>query len=73
MNKIITCNIGPYPKDMFDMNMPKVTVTFEDGSKKELFWFYPDELRFSEHEFVGKTEAEALALRTKKDIAYLRS
>mgnify|MGYP007062853233 CR=1 FL=1 len=72
MLKIITCTVGPYPKDFLDP-MPKVTVTFEDGSKKELFTFYPDELSFSEAEFVGLTETEAYALRHRKDVAYLRA
>lgn len=58
---------------MFDLSMPKVTVTFEDGSVKDLFQFYPDEIHFSESEFVGRTEAEAFAIRTKKDVDYLRS
>ena len=72
--KIVACSIiSPGPRDMFDLNMPKVTVTFEDGSKKELFTFYPDELSFSEAEFVGLTETEAYALRHRKDVAYLRA
>lgn len=71
--KIVKCQIGPYPKDRFDLNMPKVRVEFEDGSQKELFHFYPDELSFSEGEFVGLTELEAHALHHRKDVAYLRS
>jgi hypothetical protein len=50
-----------------------VTATFEDGTTKELFRFYPDEIQFSENELVGLTEKEAKELRTKKDIAYLQS
>jgi hypothetical protein len=53
--------------------MPTITVTFEDGKVKELFSFYPDEIYFSESEFIGLTEEEARALRHEKDIAYLRS
>ena len=70
--KITACTIGPYPKELFDP-MPKVTVTFADGSKKELFSFYPDELHFAESEFIGLTVTEAYALRQRKDVAYLRS
>lgn len=74
--KIVECKIGPYPKPMpegmFDP-MPEVKVVFEDGTQKTLFSFYPDELSFSESEFVGLTEKEALALRHRKDVAYLKS
>ena len=52
--------------------MPKVTVTFADGEVKELFSFYPDEISFTESEFIGLTEAEAHELRHRKDVAYLR-
>lgn len=50
-----------------------VTVEFEDGTKKELFRFYPDEISFSPSEFIGLTEEQARKLRFDKDIAYLRS
>lgn len=53
--------------------MPRVLATFDDGARKELFDFYPDEITFDEGELVGLTEAEARALRRGKDIAYLRS
>lgn len=45
---------------------------FEDGSEKELFRYYPDELSFRESELVGLTEEQAKELYHKKDIAYLR-
>jgi hypothetical protein len=48
----------PKPVGLFDP-MPDVTATFDDGTRKKLFSFYPDELRFDECEFIGKTEAEA--------------
>ena len=70
--KIVAATIGPMPFGILDP-MPTVTVTFEDGQVKELFWFYPDELSFTESEFIGLTEEEAKALRFQKDIAYLRS
>lgn len=70
--KIKSVKIGPYPKSMFDP-MPKVVATFEDGSVKELFTFYPDELSFCESEFIGLTEEEAHALFHKKDVEYLRA
>lgn len=77
--KIIAARIGPMPRPMsaglagaFDP-MPDVTVTLEDGEVKRLFEFYPDELSFTESEFIGLTECEAHALRRQKDIDYLRS
>ena len=53
--KIVACIIGPYPKSLFD-EMPKVKATFDNGETKELFSFYPDELSFSESEFIGLAE-----------------
>jgi len=64
--KITACKIGSYPR-------AKVVVTFDDGSTKELFTFYSDELSFSEQEFVGLTEKQAHALHYQRDVAYLRA
>jgi hypothetical protein len=69
---IIDCKIGPYPKSFADP-MPVVNVTFDNHTTKDLFSFYPDELRFDEKEFIGLTEMEARKLRTDRDIAYLQS
>ncbi|MDA8646798.1 hypothetical protein N9L54_05150 [Porticoccaceae bacterium] len=60
------------PKGFLD-DMPKVTVIFEDGSSKELFKFYPDEISFRPSEFVGLTEEDARRLRQAKDVAYLKA
>jgi hypothetical protein len=60
------------PEGMFD-KMPDVATTFEDGTTKVLFSFYPDEVMFTESEFVGLTEEEAHLLFHKKDVQYLRS
>jgi hypothetical protein len=57
---------------MFDA-MPEVIATFEDGSRKSLFSFYPDEVSFRASEFVGLTEEEAHSLHQQRDTAYLRS
>lgn len=74
--KIVKAKIGPYPRPMpegmFDP-MPKVTATFDNGEEKDLFTFYPDELSFTEGEFVGLTESEAKARKQKKDANFLRS
>lgn len=53
--------------------MPVVRATFDDRTHKDLFSFYPDEIRFDEGELVGLTEAEAHALYREKDVAYLRA
>lgn len=70
--KITKCEITAYPKSFFDP-MPQVIVTFEDGTKKNLFEFYPNEISFSPNEFIGLTEKEAYTLRFNKDKAYLQS
>lgn len=69
--KIVKVEIGPYPKDFFDMVKPKVKAWFDDGSEKDLFEFYPDELNFTESEFIGLTETQANQLHFKKDQQYL--
>jgi hypothetical protein len=68
----ITAMPRPMPLGMFDP-MPEVIATFEDGSTKTLFSFYPNEVSFLEREFIGLTEEEAHSLFQQKDTAYLRS
>ena len=70
-SRIASVVIGPTPVRITD-SMPEVTATFEDGTVKALFAFFPDELSFREDEFVGLTEAEALCLKSDKDLSYLR-
>jgi hypothetical protein len=74
--KIKSVNITPMPRPMpegmFDP-MPEVIATFEDGSTKNLFSFYPDEVSFTPSDFIGLTEEEAHTLFQRKDTAYLRS
>ncbi len=71
---IVGCNIGPYLRSFADIfNMPKVAVTYNDGTEETLFSFYPDELSFSEREFIGLTRDQAFSLRHRKDVSYLRS
>ena len=62
----------PMPHGMFDP-MPEVVATFEDGSTKSLFSFYPDEISFRASEFIGLTEAEARSLLHRKDVSFLKS
>ena len=70
--KIIKCKITEQPKSFFDP-MPKVIATFEDGTTKELFEYYPDEISFTENGFIGLTEDEARHLKFIKDKNYLQS
>ena len=62
----------PKPLGLFD-KMPVVSAEFSDGTRKELFNFYPDEISFRNEgaELIGLTEAEARTLRHRKDVAYL--
>jgi hypothetical protein len=70
--KIAKADCGIIPKSLFD-NMPVVTVTYEDKTTEELFMYYPDEINFRASEFIGLTRTESMELRSRKDIAYLRS
>jgi hypothetical protein len=66
-------NNMPRPKPAgFSDRMPTVTATFDDGSREDLFSFYPDEIMFGEGELIGLTEQEAHDLRQRKDAAFLR-
>ena len=70
------CNIGPYPRPMPEGmidELPKVKVQFDNGEEKTLFEFYPDEISFSEQEFIGLTENEALRLIFEKDRKYIQT
>jgi len=46
MKKIVSCTISAQPTKLFDP-MPKVTVTYDDGSTEELFEYFPDEISFT--------------------------
>lgn len=70
--QITAAHITAMPQSIFDA-MPEVIVTLEDGSTRTLFSYYPDEIGFTEGEFVGLTVPQAHALRHRKDVAYLQS
>ena len=73
VEKIVkSVSISKQPENICDP-MPEVTVTFDDGSTEMIFWYYPDELSFSENEFIGLTRKEAIELKFIKDKAYLQS
>lgn len=68
-NKIVKCEI----KKGRLWEEDTVHATFEDGTTKKLFGYFSDELSFSESEFIGLTERQALDLRHKRDVAYLQN
>ena len=70
--KIVSASISAMPKSFCDP-MPKVTATFEDGTEKDLFSFYPDEISFTANEVIGLTEQEAYDLRHKRDVFFLQN
>ena len=67
MKKIVLCEIT----EIGFKN--EVDVMFDDGSVEILFMYYPDELTFHEHDFIGLTKDEAMMLFHQKDISYLKS
>lgn len=68
---ITKARITEQPKSLFDP-MPQVWVTYEDGEEEMLFDYYPDEISFTPGEFVGLTRDQAISLRHRKDVEYLR-
>ena len=66
MNRIAQVNIS----DRWGMRLVSVVI---DGTTKDLFTYYPDELSFTSRELIGLTEQEARALRHAKDVEYLQS
>lgn len=69
---ITKARITEQPKSLFDA-MPQVWVTYENEEEEEmLFDYYPDEISFTPGEFVGLTRDQALRLRHRKDVEYLR-
>lgn len=68
---IVSCEISPLPVGLGDP-LPRVSVTFNDGSNAVLFEYFPDEVSFATEEFIGLTEIEARQLFGRKDRAYLK-
>lgn len=50
----------------------EVVVTYDDDSVEVIFSYYPDEVSFDRHEFLGLTQDEAFELFEHKDLVYLR-
>ena len=71
MPRIIAARITEMPISICDP-MPQVIATFDDGTEKKLFEYYPDEISFVAGEFIGLTEGEARDLKCRKDKQYLQ-
>jgi hypothetical protein len=71
MTTITEARITPLPSSIFQP-MPIVYATIE-GKEQRLFEYYPDEISFTEAEFIGLTLHEAHQLFFNKDKAYLQS
>ena len=74
--KIVSASISAMPRPMpegIGDAMPLVTVKLDNEEVVDLFRYYPDEVNFTEAEFVGLTVAEARDLHRKKDVAFLKS
>ena len=50
-----------------------VVATLSDGNTVTLFRYFPDELRFTPSDFVGRSVEEARALRHRRDVDWLQS
>lgn len=72
VNKIVKARITELPKRIGD-SLPEVWISLSDGTEKMLFTYYPDEISFSDSDFVGLTEDEARLLKFGRDRAYLQS
>jgi hypothetical protein len=71
-NQIVSAHITDLPKKIGDP-LPEVWATFEDGTDKMLFKYYPDEISFEAQDFIGLTEEEATLFKFGRDRAYLRA
>ena len=71
---VVTAEIVP-PSGFGDK--ARVIATMSDGELETvgvpLIEYFDDELSFTADEFIGMTEAEAIALFHKKDVAYLQA
>jgi hypothetical protein len=73
---IVKCSIGPYPRQMplgVNDKLPSVKVVLDNGEEHTLFEFYPDEISFTESEFIGLTIDFAKRLKYEKDIWHIQS
>lgn len=66
-NRIILCEITTLGF------INEVDVMYDNGLIETVLRYYPDELSFTERDFLGLTKDEAMELYRRMDIAYLRS
>ena len=73
---IVKCTIGPYPQHLplrVNDKLPSVKVVLDNGEEHTLFEFYPDEISFTESEFIGLTLDFARRLKYEKDVWHIQS
>jgi hypothetical protein len=70
--KITAARITDLPKHLGDP-LPEVWATFDDGTEKMLFSYYPDELSFEAKDFIALTEEEGRLFKFGRDRAFLQS
>lgn len=58
MDQIVKAGITTLPKQLGDP-LPEIWVNLTDGTEEMLFTYYPDEISFSESDFIGLTEEQA--------------
>ncbi len=78
--KIIKCQIippgGDIPPSLRKLGpsfKARVLAKWDDGSESIALSYYDDELRFSEEEFIGKTQQEVDDLFYERDRVYLQA
>lgn len=69
---ITSARITAMPKQLVDP-MPKVIVVDSSGAETTLFEYFPDEISFTETEFLGLTLDAARRLKFVRDRAYLQA
>ena len=62
---IVSARITPLPRSFCDP-VPEIIVTDSTGRETMIFSYYPDEISFTEVEFVGLTLDEARKLKFTK-------
>ena len=70
-NLVVSARITPLPTRLGDP-LPEVWVTCEDGIETRVFDFYPDEIMFSDRDFVGLTVEECRLFKFGRDRAFLQ-
>lgn len=71
-NEVVKARITAMPKRLGDP-LPEVWATLADGTEKMLFAYYPDEISFTNSDFIGLTEDESHTLKFGRNRRFLQS